>query len=196
MKKFYFFVSLFLLSLLSISAQTDVGRSITGQLYSEATEDPIPQANVRVLQKSDSAFVTGKASDLDGRFSIPVRNGSYILQVSYIGYNDLFEDVEVSSSTPVVNLGRLTMSDDNILLSEAVVTAKAAEIVVKGDTLEYNADSYKVTESAVVEDLLKKMPGVEVDNEGNITVNGRAITKILVDGEEFFSDDPKVASKN
>ena len=196
MKKFYFFVTLFLLSVFALSAQSDVSRSITGQLYSEATEDPIPQANVRVLQKSDSAFVTGKASDLDGRFSIPVRNGSYILQVSYIGYNDLFEDVEVSSSTPVVNLGRLTMSDDNILLSEAVVTAKAAEIVVKGDTLEYNADSYKVTESAVVEDLLKKMPGVEVDNEGNITVNGRAITKILVDGEEFFSDDPKVASKN
>ena len=196
MKKFYFFVTLFLLSVFALSAQSDVSRSITGQLYSEATEDPIPQANVRVLQKSDSAFVTGKASDLDGRFSIPVRNGSYILQVSYIGYNDLFEDVEVSSSTPVVNLGRLTMSDDNILLSETVVTAKAAEIVVKGDTLEYNADSYKVTESAVVEDLLKKMPGVEVDNEGNITVNGRAITKILVDGEEFFSDDPKVASKN
>ena len=196
MKKFYFFVTLFLLSVFALSAQSDVSRSITGELFSESTQEPIPQANVRVLQKSDSAFVTGKASDLDGRFSIPVRNGSYILQVSYIGYNDLFEDVEVSSSTPVVNLGRLTMSDDNILLSEAVVTAKAAEIVVKGDTLEYNADSYKVTESAVVEDLLKKMPGVEVDNEGNITVNGRAITKILVDGEEFFSDDPKVASKN
>ena len=196
MKKFYFFVTLFLLSVFALSAQSDVSRSITGELFSESTQEPIPQANIRVLQKSDSTFITGKASDLDGRFSIPVRNGSYILQVSYIGYNDLFEDVEVSSSTPVVNLGRLTMSDDNILLSETVVTAKAAEIVVKGDTLEYNADSYKVTESAVVEDLLKKMPGVEVDNEGNITVNGRAITKILVDGEEFFSDDPKVASKN
>lgn len=196
MKKFYFFVTLFLLSVFALSAQSDVSRSITGELFSEATQEPIPQANIRVLQKSDSTFITGKASDLDGRFSIPVRNGSYILQISFIGYTDLFEDVVVSSSTPVVNLGRLTLSVDNILLSETVVTAKAAEIVVKGDTLEYNADSYKVTESAVLEDLLKKMPGVEIDTEGNITVNGRSITKILVDGEEFFSNDPKVASKN
>lgn len=196
MKKLFFLVTLFLLSVISISAQSNASRSITGELFSEATEEPIPQANIRVLQKSDSTFVTGKASDLDGRFNIPVSSGSYILQISYIGYTDLFKDVEVPSSTQTVNLGRLTMNVDNILLSEAIVTAKAAEIVVKGDTLEYNADSYKVTESAVVEDLLKKMPGVEVDTEGNITINGRPITKILVDGEEFFSNDPKVASKN
>ncbi len=184
------------MSILSLSAQSLISRGITGVLISETTDEPVPQANIRILQQSDSAFVTGKASDLDGSFSIPVRNGSYILQISFIGYNDLYKNVEVTSSNPVVKLGNLTMSVDNILLSETVVTAKAPEIVVKGDTLEYNADSYKVTESAVVEDLLKKMPGVEVDTEGNITVNGRTITKILVDGEEFFSNDPKVASKN
>ena len=160
MRKFYFLVTLFLLSVSLLSAQSDISRSITGELFSEATEEPIPQANIRVLQKSDSTFISGKASDLDGRFSIPVRNGSYILQISYIGYNDLYINVEVTSSTPVVRLGKLIMTVDNILLSETVVTAKAPEIVVKGDTLEYNADSYKVTESAVVEDLLKKMPGV------------------------------------
>src|SRR5690554_6812435 len=88
------------------------------------------------------------------------------------------------------------MSLDNVLLSETIVTAKAAEIVVKGDTLEYNADYYKVTESAVVEDLLKKMPGVEIDKDGKIVINGMEIKKILVDGKEFFSDDPKIASKN
>lgn len=196
MKRVYFLATIFLLSILSLSAQSDTGSRITGELISEATEEPVPQANIRVLQKSDSTFVTGKASELNGQFSIPVGNGSYILHISFIGYNDIFTDVVVSASNPVVRLGKLVMSSDNILLSEAVVTAKAAEIVVKGDTLEYNADSYKVTESAVVEDLLKKMPGVEIDAQGNITVNGRAITKILVDGEEFFSDDPKVASKN
>ena len=83
-----------------------------------------------------------------------------------------------------------------MLLSDAVVTAKALEVVVRGDTVEYNADSFKVSESAVIEDLLKKMPGVEVDSDGKITVNGQEIKKILVDGKEFFSDDPKVASKN
>lgn len=91
---------------------------------------------------------------------------------------------------------RYYVKDDGILLGEAVVTAKAAEIAIKGDTVEYNADSYKVQQSAVVEDLLKKMPGAEVDSEGKITINGKEITKILVDGKEFFSSDPKMASKN
>src|SRR5690554_3325285 len=176
--------------------QAPANRSISGKLMDQVTEEPVPQANIRVLQQSDSTFVTGKASDNDREFSIPVGNGDFIVHISFIGYHDVYRNVEVNASTPRVRLGSVEMMHDNILLSETVVTAKAPEIVVKGDTLEYNADSYKVTESAVVEDLLKKMPGVEIDSEGNITVNGRAITKILVDGEEFFSDDPKVASRN
>lgn len=177
-------------------AQAQASRSITGKLIDQLTEEAVPQANIRVLQQSDSTFVTGKASDMDGTFNIPVRNGNFIVHISFIGYHDVYENVQVTASAPQARLGNVEMTQDNILLSETVVTAKAPEIVVKGDTIEYNADSYNVTESAVVEDLLKKMPGVEVDSEGNITVNGRAITKILVDGEEFFSDDPKVASRN
>ena len=196
MKKIYFLVITILLCSFGLTAQSQITRGITGRILLENTNEPVPQANIRVLRQSDSTFVTGKASDMDGKFSIPVNNGSYIVHVSFIGFHDLYKNVSVSSSTPMANLGDLVMSADNILLSETVVTAKAPEIVVKGDTLEYNADSYKVTESAVVEDLLKKMPGVEIDSEGNITVNGKSISKILVDGEEFFSDDPKVASKN
>ena len=196
MNKIYLLVITLLMCSFSITAQSQISRGITGSIISEATNEPVPQANIRVLQQSDSTFVIGKASDMDGDFSIPVNNGSYIVQISFIGYNDLFRNVVVTSSTPLARLGTLEMTTDNILLSETVVTAKAPEIVVKGDTLEFNADSYKVTESAVVEDLLKKMPGVEIDSEGNITVNGKAISKILVDGEEFFSNDPKVASKN
>ncbi|MFA5650059.1 MAG: outer membrane beta-barrel protein [Proteiniphilum sp.] len=179
-----------------MQARAQANRSVSGKLVDQLTGEPVPQANIRVLQQSDSTFVTGKASENDGTFSIPIRNGNYIVHVSFIGYHDVYQDVEVNSSTPLARLGDVEMIQDNILLSEAVVTAKAPEIAVRGDTLEYNADSYNVTESAVVEDLLKKMPGVEVDSEGRITVNGKQITKILVDGEEFFSDDPKVASKN
>ena len=175
--------------------QAETGGSISGTLIDNGTKEPIPLANIRIL-KPDSTFVTGKASDNNGRFSIPVSNGSYIVHVSYIGYNDVYQNAQVTSSNANVRLGNIELSDDNILLSETVVTAKAPEIVVRGDTVEYNADSYKVTESAVLEDLLKKMPGVEVDSEGRITVNGRQIQKIMVDGEEFFSSDPKVASKN
>jgi len=183
-------------TLLNLTAQTETTNSISGRLIDVDTEEPVSLANVRILKQADSTYVTGKATDENGRFSIPVSRGNYIVQVSYIGYLDQFREVVVNAQQPNVRLGDIALSSDNILLSETVVTAKAAEIAVRGDTLEYNADSYKVTESAVVEDLLKKMPGVEIDAQGKITVNGKEITKILVDGEEFFSDDPKVASKN
>ena len=196
MKKIFIIAISLLSYTFSTIAQVQSGSSITGKLIDKDTEEPIALANIRILQRADSTFVTGKASNTEGVFTIPVRNGSYILHISFIGYNDIYRDVQVTSSRPNVQLGNIILSNDNILLSETVVTAKAPEITLKGDTLEYNADSYKVTESAVVEDLLKKMPGVEVDNEGKITVNGKEIKKILVDGEEFFSNDPKVASKN
>lgn len=196
MKKKFFLVTAFFAAMFTLLAQSQSGSSISGKLVDKESEEPVPLANIRILQQADSTFVTGKASGNNGAFTIPVNNGSYIVHISFIGYHDIFQNVQVTPSHANVQLGNIQLSNDNILLSETVVTAKAAEIAVKGDTLEYNADSYKVTESAVVEDLLKKMPGVEIDSQGKITVNGKEIKKILVDGEEFFSDDPKVASKN
>ncbi len=196
MKKICFLVIVLLLPLYSLMAQAQKNSSISGKLIEKESEEPVEMATIRILRQSDSTFVTGKVSDAKGLFTIPVENGSYIAHISYIGYNDIFRNVEVTSANPRVQLGSLALENNSIMLSETVVLAKMPEITVKGDTLEYNADSYKVTESAVVEDLLKKMPGVEIDNEGKITVNGKQISKILVDGEEFFSNDPKVASKN
>ncbi|MGI6073811.1 MAG: outer membrane beta-barrel protein [Fermentimonas sp.] len=185
-----------LLLLFGLSAKAQDNGRIVGVLTDKATKESVPMATVRVLHKKDSTFVSGRATNDQGKFSIPVAKGAYIVHISFIGYNDEYRNVDITSSNPSADLGKIELSTDNILLSEAVVTAKAPEIVVKGDTVEYNADSYKVTESAVIEDLLKKMPGVEIDSQGKITVNGKEIKKILVDGEEFFSDDPKVASKN
>jgi hypothetical protein len=196
MKKIAFALFTIIGTVLSLSIQAQTGYSISGRIIDKDSQEPVPLANVRILRQSDSTFVTGKESDENGRFTIPVSRGNYVVQVSYIGYQNEYRNVQVSTEQPRVQLGNIALSSDNIMLSETVVTAKAPEIVVRGDTLEYNAASYKVTESAVVEDLLKKMPGVEIDAEGKITVNGKEITKILVDGEEFFSDDPKVASKN
>ena len=88
-----------------------------------------------MLQQSDSTFVTGKASDNDGTFNIPIRTGNFIVHISFIGYNDIYENVQVTAAEPNVRLGEVEMTHDNILLSETVVTAKAPEIVVKGDTL-------------------------------------------------------------
>ncbi|MDU1906000.1 MAG: outer membrane beta-barrel protein [Dysgonomonas sp.] len=183
-----------LLLFIVIDATSQNKNRITGTVYDNSTKEAIIQGGVRVLSPKDSTFVTGAATDLNGKFSVSVNPGNYIINISYIGYREEFLNIDATRRN--VNLENIFLNDDGILLKEAVVTAKAAEIVVKGDTVEYNADSYKVQESAVVEDLLKKMPGAEVDSEGKITINGKEVKKILVDGKEFFSSDPKVASKN
>ncbi|MGI6047264.1 MAG: outer membrane beta-barrel protein [Petrimonas sp.] len=193
MKRFALFIGLLLTGVL-IFAQNN--GKITGKIIDQETKNPVAQANVRILQQRDSVYINGVATNNGGNFSISLPYGNYIVHVTYIGYTDFYRNVSLSNSNTTANLGTVELGTDNILLDATIVTAKAAEIVVKGDTIEYNADSYKVTESAILEELLKKMPGIEVDKDGKITVNGREIKKIMVDGEEFFSSDPKVASKN
>ena len=172
------------------------GVEVTGKVQEKETQLPIEQASVRLLNVKDSSMVRGVASNTDGSFALKnVRKGNYILNVTYIGFDSLYKNISVAGTAPV-RLGTLEMTDGSVRLQVAVITGKAPEVVVRNDTTEYNADSYKVTEGSVLEDLLKKMPGVEVDSEGKVTVNGKEIKKIMVDGKEFFSDDPKIASKN
>ncbi|MFT3993386.1 MAG: TonB-dependent receptor [Dysgonomonas sp.] len=183
---------LFFCLVLQLKAQ-EQNTTIVGTIFDDVTKEPIELAGIRILNAKDSAYVTGTATNEKGKFSVSTKPSQYIVQISFIGYTDQFININTRSKT---SIGDIFLKEDAIQLSEAVVTAKAVEMQVKGDTLEYNADSYKVQESAVVEDLLKKMPGVEVSTEGKITVNGKEVKKILIDGKEFFSDDPKVASKN
>ena len=183
---------LFCCSIVSMAQQTGV--SIKG-VVQEENKIPIEQATIRLLSPADSSLKGGTLSNMGGAFEIKqVKKGAYILQISYIGFNSLFKNIRVGGES--INIGALQLEEDAIMLKDFVVTGKATEVVVRNDTIEYNADSYKVTEGAVLEDLLKKMPGVEIDAEGKITINGKEIKKIMVDGKEFFSDDPKVASKN
>ncbi len=171
--------------------------AISGLVKDKLDNQPLPQVSVRLLSAKDSSFVTGISSNNNGTFNLPVaRAGKYIASLSFLGYKTWEQPVELSNKQRRVNLGTITLESNDIMLQEAVVISKAAEVVVKEDTVEFNADSYKTQPNAVVEDLLKKLPGVEVDAEGKITHAGKEITKILVDGKEFFSDDPKVASKN
>ncbi|MDR0430316.1 MAG: outer membrane beta-barrel protein [Tannerellaceae bacterium] len=170
---------------------------VRGTIVEEETGTPVEQATIRLLNVKDSTMINGVASSRNGSFSLKnIPPGSYLLSVSFVGYQPLYQPLQITGRTNPVNLGKLEMTDGSILLGEAVVVGKASEVVVRNDTIEYNADSYKVSEGSVLEDLLKKMPGVEVDSEGKITVNGKEIKKVMVDGKEFFSDDPKVASKN
>lgn len=167
---------------------------IKGKVIDE-TGEPLIEATVKLLAAKDSAFIKGVTTNVNGRFTISnVKAGKYILQCVYIGYANSDSNLTVGSSN--IQLKNIVMRESSIMLKEAVVTAVKTEITVKEDTIEYNAGSYKTQPNAVMEDLLKKLPGVDVDSDGKITAGGKSVTKILVDGKEFFSDDPTVASRN
>ncbi len=193
--KFLLMLLMILFSPLAFAQQGGV--NITGSVVEQGSDIPIEQATVRLLNVRDSAMVRGVVSARDGQFTLRnVKRGSYLLHITFIGYDPLYQPLQITGKKNPVNVGKLELGDGTIELGEAVVIGKAPEVTVRNDTVEYNADSYKVTEGSVLEDLLKKMPGVEVDSEGKITVNGKEVKKVMVDGKEFFSDDPKVASKN
>lgn len=185
---------LLVLILLSLSATVMYAFNIRGVVADE-NKEPMISATIRLLSSNDSAFVKGVQTNPNGVYTIPdIKNGNYIVEVSYIGYPNVFKNVSVNNSN--VRVDTIYMQESGIELAEVVVKGVKTEIKVMEDTIEYNADSYKTQPNAVVEDLLKRLPGVEVDSDGKITANGKEVTKILVDGKEFFADDPKVASKN
>ena len=169
---------------------------IKGKLVDSQDNSELSDATVRLVRANrDSTYVTGMTTGEDGTFSIGgVSQGRYAVKLSYVGYEDLVVPVTVGGKS--VNLGELKMQPNAVVLKDAVVVGIKTPITVKEDTIEFNADSYKTQTNAVVEDLLKRLPGVDVDTQGKITANGKEVTKILLDGKEFFSDDPTVASKN
>jgi len=189
---FIFFVFFFTLSAFS---QTNL--TLSGILVDKASHEPIVSATVVLLHAKDSTYVDGNISNAKGEFSLQnLKSGSYILKVTYISYLTIFKNVALTGKDPVTRLGELQMATNDVVLKEAVVEGKRPEIAVKNDTVEYDAASYKAGENAVVEDLLKKLPGVDVDQNGNVTAQGKSINKMYVNGKEFFRDDPQIATKN
>lgn len=186
---------LFTLAMVAVAANADA--KITGTLIDADDKSPLMEAALRLVKANrDSTYVGGTTSDTDGKFSIPVSaKGRYVLKITYLGYNDLVRTLTVPESGNL-DLGEIAMKPSSIMLKETTVVGVKTEITVKEDTIEYNADSYKTQVNAVVEDLLKRMPGVEVGSDGTITANGKTVKKFLVDGKDFFSDDATVASKN
>lgn len=184
-----------ILVLLSVLVSVAVYGAVVKGVVNDATGMELPQATVRLLAPKDSAFVKGVKTNVEGYFTISgVRPGKYILEASYLGYQTSFSNITVGNST--LKLPAIQLSESTIMLRDVQVTGVKTPIKVAEDTIEYNADSYKTQPNAVVEDLLKRLPGVEVGTDGSITANGQTVSKILIDGKEFFADDPKVASKN
>ncbi len=187
-------VTLLVLLVITMSSAA-IAANITGIVKDMDTGEPLMEASVKLVAAKDSAFVAGVTTDIDGKFTLSgVKAGKYILSVEYIGYADLEKAITVAKSN--LRLGELKLKEASHMLGEVSVVAIKTPVKVMEDTVEYNADSYHTQPNAVVEDLLKRLPGVEVDSDGKITANGKSVSKILVDGKEFFSDDPKMASKN
>ncbi len=185
----------FLLSILIlINAFGVAAYDISGRLTDD-TGEPLIQASVRLLNPKDSVQVKGSVTNEQGRFTLKaVSDGAYILEALYVGYKSEYSNITVKGAD--VRLKPIVLHESSIMLNETTVVGIKTPIKVMQDTVEFNADSYKTAPNAVVEDLLKRLPGVEVDSEGKITANGKEVSKILVNGKEFFADDPKVASKN
>ncbi len=189
-----FSLRILFLAMAVLTGASVVAVNITGYVKDKSGE-PLIEAAVRLLKERDSAFVAGTTANIDGKFTLQgVSAGKYILETSYVGYTSVKQPVTVGNSR--VDVGTIEMNEATNVLKEVSVVAVKTPIKVMEDTVEYNADSYHTQPNAVVEDLLKRLPGVEVGTDGAITANGKTVSKILIDGKEFFSDDPQVASKN
>ena len=181
--------------LLTIVPATVWAYNLRGRITDATTSEGLIQASLRVLSAKDSTLVKAAVTDESGRFNIQgLKDGSYIVEASYVGCANGYRNITISGKD--LSLKPIALSESSILLKEATVTGIRTPVKVMEDTVEYSAESYKTQPNAVVEDLLKRLPGVEVSSEGKITANGKEVKKILVDGKEFFSDDPTVASRN
>lgn len=171
--------------------------TVSGRAIEEETKAPVELAAVQLLTLPDSTQAAGVTTNKQGWFSLPkVKAGKYVLKISYLGYLTEYVLLQLSDKVPAKSVGTIAMHTDAVMLGEAVVVAQAPPVTVKADTTEYSASAYRVAEGAMLEDLVKKIPGAEVSSEGKITLNGKEIKKIMVDGKEFFSDDPNVSMKN
>ena len=172
--------------------------NVSGIVIDKNTKESVISATVRVLSLPDSTMVTGAATDVNGAFNIKnVKKGNYALKVTFIGYHDNVIPLDLTKEKEKnKNVGYITLIDDTKLLKEAVVTANAAQVQVSGDSLVFNAAAIRTSEGSALEELVKKLPGAEIDDDGNITINGKTVTKILVDGKEFFLNDKNMALKN
>ncbi|MGX8696755.1 MAG: carboxypeptidase-like regulatory domain-containing protein, partial [Prevotella sp.] len=170
--------------------------TVSGSVRDADLKEPVMQASVQLFRQKDSTFVGGSITDLRGNFSVEApANGIYRLKISSVGFQPIEREVTLRRNQSQ-DLGLLLMVADAVLIKETVVTGRAAQVIVKKDTLVYNPDAFRTPEGSPIEELIKRMPGAEVDEDGNITVNGKAVQKILLDGKEFMLGDVETALKN
>ncbi len=195
MRRIILFV-LFLAAMTCANAQPREDLTISGSLTDVDAKEPIEQATIQVFWAKDSSFVGGTLTDTRGNFSIDApSNGTFRLRISSIGYQTIEREVTLRRNQSM-DLGVLLMKPESIMLKEAVVTGRAAQVVARKDTLIFNPEAYRTPEGSAIEELIKRIPGAEVDEDGKITINGKEVKKILLDGKEFMLGDVETALKN
>lgn len=207
MKRFLTFTLLALFAIVTISAQnsnsgskTNTKKSkanVTGYVKDSEDASALVRATIQIMSPDTSRMITGGVTNTLGGYTIKnVEEGSYVVKVSYIGYHNFFRAITIKNGETIHNVGTVLLTPTSVLLETAVVKGQLPQMEVKEDTIIFNADAFKVPEGSVLEDLIKKLPGAEVSSDGTIKINGKTISKILVEGKEFFSSDKDIAMKN
>src|SRR5262245_36280892 len=194
MKKTFLLPALLIcLSTLSWSQGT-----LKGKIADSVSKKPLGLATVTVFKAADTSIITYRLSTPDGDFKVPglPLDVNCRVVISYSGYSVFRKEFTITASQNTLDIGTISLPPDTKTLDEVLVIAERPPVIIKKDTIEFNATAFKTLPNALVEDLLKKLPGVMVDKDGNITVNGKLVNRILVDGKTFFGDDPKMATRN
>ena len=196
MKRSKLLVILVLTILLS-NSYTLIAQNVTieGTIMDSTINKPLNYATISLANAKDSSLISFTRANDAGFFQIKnVPAGKFLISISYVGYQFTWLAVK-AGSTPVLSLGNIYLQN-TATMSAVTVTARRPPVVINGDSIEFNSENFKTQPNAVVEDMLKKMPGIEVDKSGGITVNGKSVSKVYVNGKEFFTGDPKMATRN
>jgi len=187
---------LLLVMLIVISAMARAQeREISGYLIDKDSKEAIPMVTVQLL-KQDSTYVMGTVSNDSGKFVLRApANERYILKMSSVGYITSAKKIQIQDDHNL-NMGPVLFASDAVMLKEARITAQALKATVREDTFVYNSAAFKTPEGSTIEELVKRLPGAQVGDDGKITINGKQVQKILIDGKEFMTGDTKTAMKN
>jgi hypothetical protein len=194
MKKSYLLLVTVLLCFNTLAQKNGI---VKGIVFDTAAKQPVAGATITLLQKKDSSLVTFTMTDNTGSFDLgSLANGDYRLMITHVNYHNRNRFFTISDAAKTKDLGQIAMTDVSTMLDSVVVTAEAPPVTLVGDTIQYNAGSFKAPPNSNVEQLLKKMPGIRVEKDGTVKAQGQEVKRVLVDGKEFFGTDPKVATRN
>ncbi|MFY8004438.1 MAG: carboxypeptidase regulatory-like domain-containing protein, partial [Chitinophagaceae bacterium] len=194
MKKLFSYLVSFLLCTTAWSQFSEV--TIKGAVTDSTKQKTFAYTTVSITQAKDSVLLAFTQADSTGKFTLRgIRPGKYLLSATYVGYATAWQPLLVNGNSDIVRTD-LILKDLKSLNNEVTVYAKRPPVVLNKDTLEFNTENFATQPNAVVEDLMKRLPGVTVDNDGTIKVNGQRVNRILVNGKEFFTGDPTIATKN